>query len=218
MKKVLIIGTTGFSLVIANLIRAEKNAEIIGFCTRRIFIADANLGGANLYTFEDINDLFDKDKIYVLNTIGYSQMNGIREQMFHDSKEVGFKNYTFVSEKANVYSDNIGEGSIIMPGCYVGPYVKIGKSNIVYSNVTLTHHIEIGDYNFIGAGVTIGGDVIIKNNCFIGMNSTIRNGINLLSKTLIGMHSNILSSTEENKVYFGNPARLIRDNSINVKI
>jgi len=175
-------------------------------------------GGAKLYAFEDLNEILDMDSISVLNTIGYSQMNRIREQMFIDCNEAGWENYTYISAKANIYSDKIGEGCIIMPGSYVGPYVKIGRSNVVYSNVTLTHHIEIGDFNFIGAGVTVGGDVSIQNNIFVGMNSTIRNGIKISSKSLIGMHSNVLTSTEERKVYVGNPARKIKEDSLEVRI
>lgn len=141
--------------------------------------------------------------------------------MFFQIREEGYKLCTFISANANVYTDKIGDGSIIMPGAFVGPYVELGVSDIIYANVSLTHHITIGDFVFIGSGCVVGGNVKIGDNCFVGLNSTIKNKAKISSYTLIGSGTNVLSSITEGKgaVYVGNPARCLADKrSVDVKI
>lgn len=183
--KLIIMGTTPFSIMLYKIIEKEQFASVLAFTT------------------------------------GYSQMNDIRKKVFFQIREEGYKLCTFISANANVYTDKIGDGSIIMPGAFVGPYVELGVSDIIYANVSLTHHITIGDFVFIGSGCVVGGNVKIGDNCFVGLNSTIKNKAKIPSYTLIGSGTNILSSITEGKgaVYVGNPARCLADKrSVDVKI
>ncbi|MCX6233994.1 MAG: UDP-3-O-(3-hydroxymyristoyl)glucosamine N-acyltransferase [Bacteroidetes bacterium] len=58
-----------------------------------------------------------------------------------------------ISEKAE-----IGEGTVIQPGAFIGNYVKIGKDCIIHSNVSIYDHCEIGDRVVIHANSVIGAD------------------------------------------------------------
>lgn len=103
-----------------------------------------------------------------------------------------------------VYTDEVGEGSLIYPGAYVGPYVKLGKANIVHMMVCISHHINVGDYNFFAGGSMIGGDVIVGSNCFIGMHNTIRNGITIGDRVLIGAKNFISHDLDSGYAFTGN--------------
>lgn len=205
--KLIIMGTTPFSIMLYKIIEKEQFAT--------------ELEGIPIVAFEELSDSFDMNQCMILNTIGYSQMNDIRKKVFFQIREEGYKLCTFISANANVYTDKIGDGSIIMPGAFVGPYVELGVSDIIYANVSLTHHITIGDFVFIGSGCVVGGNVKIGDNCFVGLNSTIKNKAKIPSYTLIGSGTNVLSSITEGKgaVYVGNPARCLADKrSVDVKI
>ena len=90
----------------------------------------------------------------------------------------------------------IGEGSIIQPGAFIGNYVKIGTNCIIHSNVSIYDHCILGDNVIIHSGTVLGSDafyfqkrkdktvkfescgrVIIKNNVEIGANCTIDKGV-----------------------------------------
>lgn len=97
----------------------------------------------------------------------------------------------------------IGEGTIIQPGSFVGNNVKIGKNCLIHANVTINDHAIIGDNVIIRSGTVLGadafyyktrpsgfdrlksvGNVIIENNVEIGANCTIDRGVS--ASTIIG--------------------------------
>jgi len=100
----------------------------------------------------------------------------------------------------------IGEGTIVMPGAYIGNQVRIGKNSIIHPNVTILDHCLIGDDVIIQAGTVIGSDafyynkktnrdihykkmtscgrVLIENGVEIGANCSIDRGVS--ADTIIG--------------------------------
>jgi UDP-3-O-[3-hydroxymyristoyl] glucosamine N-acyltransferase len=60
---------------------------------------------------------------------------------------------TFISTTAE-----IGEGTVIQPGAFVGNHVKIGKNCLIHSNVSIYDHSQIGDEVIIHANTVIGAD------------------------------------------------------------
>jgi UDP-3-O-[3-hydroxymyristoyl] glucosamine N-acyltransferase len=52
----------------------------------------------------------------------------------------------------------IGEGTVIQPGAFIGNHVKIGKNCIIHSNVSIYDHSVIGDEVIIHANSVIGAD------------------------------------------------------------
>lgn len=204
------MGTTPFSAVIATIIQMEGQYEVLAYSTSRKFMDKMEMNGLPIVAQEDLNTTFNMREVGIINTIGYSKMNSIRERVHNELLNEGFHLQTFISKNANVYTSDIREGSIIMPGAFVGPDVSVGKACIIYSNVSLTHHITIEDYCFIASGCVFGGNVTIGHNSFIGLNSTIRNRISLAPYTLVGASSNVLKASDlMGGVILGNPAKII---------
>jgi UDP-3-O-[3-hydroxymyristoyl] glucosamine N-acyltransferase len=103
-------------------------------------------------------------------------------------------------------SASIGDGSVVMPGAYIGNDVRIGKNCIIHPNVTILDHCIVGDDVIIQAGTVIGSDafyynkktnrdihykkmnscgrVVIENGVEIGANCTIDRGVS--ADTIIG--------------------------------
>lgn len=57
----------------------------------------------------------------------------------------------------------VGEGTLLMPGCYIGNEVRIGKNCIIHPNVTILDHCILGDDVVIQAGTVIGSDAFYYN-------------------------------------------------------
>lgn len=102
----------------------------------------------------------------------------------------------------------IGEGTIIQPGAFIGHHVKLGKNCIIHSNVSIYDHCVIGDHVIIQANTVIGGDafyfkrkptgydkmlscgrVLIHDHVEIGSGCTIDKGVS--GDTIIGQGTKI---------------------------
>ncbi len=90
----------------------------------------------------------------------------------------------------------IGEGTVIQPGAFIGNKVTIGKNCIIHANVSIYDHCILGDNVIIHSGTVIGADafyfqkraeetvkfescgrVVIKDHVEIGANCTIDKGV-----------------------------------------
>ncbi|NQU35930.1 MAG: UDP-3-O-(3-hydroxymyristoyl)glucosamine N-acyltransferase [Bacteroidetes bacterium] len=100
-------------------------------------------------------------------------------------------------------SAQIGKGTIIQPGVFVGNNVKIGSNCIIHANVSIYDNTIIGDNVILHSNTVIGGDayyfqkresgyvkflsagrVIINNNVEIGSSCSIDKGVT--GDTIIG--------------------------------
>jgi len=104
-------------------------------------------------------------------------------------------------------SSEIGDGTVIMPGAFVGKNVQIGSNSFIHPNVTIYDGCFIGNNVIIHAGTVIGADafyyqrnegynklrscgtVRIENDVEIGANCTIDRGVT--SETVIGAGTKI---------------------------
>lgn len=80
--KLIIMGTTPFSIMLYKIIEKEQFASVLAFTTGRAFMDKTELEGIPIVAFEELSDSFDMNQCMILNTIGYSQMNDIRKKVF----------------------------------------------------------------------------------------------------------------------------------------
>lgn len=213
MKNIVIYGETEFAERILSYIKFENFANVIAFTNARSYKEKETIQGIPVIAFEELESYFKCVEFSILIAIGYAQMNNIRKKIHQECINAGYRISSYVSNSATLYSNDIGEGCIIMPNVYVGPNCKIGKGNIIASCTCLSHDNIIGDFNFISSNVIFGGHSSVCKNNFIGLGCIIRDGITIRDYSLIGSGTNLLLSTEIEGVYVGNPARRIEGKS-----
>lgn len=219
MKNVVIYGETAFAERIYSYIKFEKCMNVLAFTNARTFKKRDKIQGIPVIAFEDLDKELKNFDFSILIAIGYVQMNNIRKKIYQECKDAGHRIATYISKTSTIYSCNIGEGCIIMPNVYIGPNCNIGNCNIIASSTCLSHDNNIGDFNFISSNAIFGGHSTVCNNCFIGLGCVIRDGITINDYSLIGSATNLLSSTEPECIYVGNPSRkLTGKNSLSSKI
>ncbi len=67
------------------------------------------------------------------------------------------------SDKMISDSATIHPSAIIMPGAFVGNFVKVGAHTVIHPNVTIYDHVEIGARVVIHAGTVVGSDAFYFN-------------------------------------------------------
>jgi UDP-3-O-[3-hydroxymyristoyl] glucosamine N-acyltransferase len=100
------------------------------------------------------------------------------------------------SDEAISHKADIGEGTVVQPGVFIGNNVSIGKHCIIHANVSIYDHTVIGDNVIIHSGAVLGADayyfqrrpegwkklescgrVVIGNQVEIGAATTIDKGV-----------------------------------------
>jgi UDP-3-O-[3-hydroxymyristoyl] glucosamine N-acyltransferase len=83
----------------------------------------------------------------------------ISEKPFDDYVSLAMRFRPFEKAVAAISpSAEIGEGTVIQPGAFVGNHVKIGKNCIIHANASIYDHTVIGDHVIIHSGAVIGAD------------------------------------------------------------
>lgn len=219
MRNLIIFGDSLFAERISKYIIAEGKDKFVGFTQEKQFINREEINGYPVIPFENLKLVFSEDFELILG-VGYSQMNTLREKIFHKCQSEGCKIATYISSNAMCYSDEIGDGNFICPGALIGPSCKIGNGNFIESCSVLSHDNQLGNYNFLSSNAIFGGGAKVEDRCFFGLNSTVKDNVSIASENLIGSASNITKSIiEQGGVYIGNPARLLPNkNSRHTKI
>ena len=138
-------------------------------------------------------------------------MNRFRERIYNEGKAKGYNFLTYVSSKANVCTEDIGENCFILEDNNIQPYTKIGNNCVLWSGNHIGHHSIIEDSVFITSHVVVCGECLIKKYCWLGVNSSIRNTCIIEEGTIVGMSASVNKNTSGNAIYLGVPAKLYKE-------
>ncbi len=125
MRNIVVFGDTPFAERIAFYIEFEGIDRILAFTQEERYISRSKINSYDVIPFETLDTIYDKDSFYIIIAIGYSHMNQLREKIYNKCQDLGYKIGSFVSSRASIYSSQIGNGTIILPNTFIGPYTKI---------------------------------------------------------------------------------------------
>lgn len=219
MKKIIIIGSGGHAKVILSEIFLLKNFKIIGFVDDYLpvnSVVDRENNLLNLGKIKDLKTIADKNTFGI---VGVGE-NHIRKKIVNKIKKIkkNFKWAKIVSKNAVIAKKvTIGEGTAIIPGSVINTGTKIGKHCIVNTRSSVGHDNYFSNYSSCGPGSTIGGGVFIGESSYLGIGCTVAHGVKIEDNTVIGGHSFVNKDCKKNSVYFGVPAKKIKNRKADTK-
>lgn len=160
-----------------------------------------------VYCWEELSENYRPEECGIYICIGYTQMNFQRKRIFEEVKRVGYKVLSYVSPRACVMSEDIGEGCLIFEQSYLGPYTKMGRGNVLYPRCVIAHHTVVGDFNYFAISSSVAGKVVVGNECFFGNNCFTRDKIRIGSRVLIGAGAYAYKNMQDDQVIV--PARSV---------
>lgn len=104
----------------------------------------------------------------------------------------------------------VGQGSVIMAGAILQPFVTIGNHCIINTGASVDHDVKIGDFVHIAPHCTLCGEVRVGDATWVGAGTTVIQGIKIGKDCFIGAGSVVVKDVPDNTLCFGNPAREIR--------
>lgn len=166
------------------------------------------------YAHDDILPIskFDPLQYEVVVAIGDPKAR----QRLVESLPPGTKYFTFIHKTAQIIDKNIevGEGTIICPGCILTTNIKLGKHSQLNLQTTISHDCVIGDYFTTAPGAKIAGNCGFGDRVYIGTNASVKEKISLCSDVVIGLNAGVVKSIAESGVYVGTPSKKVGDNEL----
>lgn len=207
MAKVIIFGVKDLAQLACYYLTNDSNHQVVAFSVDRDYLPpDRLFEGLPVVSFEEVEKLYEPAEFCFFAPISYRNMNRLRAKKYWEIKNKGYQFINYISSRATVLTDRIGDNCFILEDNTLQPCTKIGNDVILWSGNHIGHHTEIKDHVFVSSHVVIAGRCIIEPFCFLGINATVRDNITMAKGSLVGMSASIARDTEPWTVYKGQPA------------
>lgn len=165
----------------------------------------------NEYSNSEFNAI--KNKNLIVASIGKSRRKIY--EFFKEKINYGDNNFVSLIHPSSIIGSEttIGSGFHLSPLSVVAPFCKFGNFVVISRNSSIGHHTILQDFTTINPGVNIAGLCEIGENTIIGAGTTILDKVCIGSNSIIGAGSIVTKNIPENVVAFGNPCKIIRENS-----
>jgi sugar O-acyltransferase (sialic acid O-acetyltransferase NeuD family) len=211
-EKVIIFGLQDYAELAHYYLQNDSKYEVVGFCVNeKYYPSNKIFRGLPVFVFEDVQDSYPPDDYLFFAPMSPKNMNQLREQVYHDIKKKGYDLISYISSKATLFENEIGDNCFILEDNTIQPFTSIGNNVVLWSGNHIGHHSEIKDHITFTSHVVMSGHCKIENNSFFGVNSTLRDGLHIAKGSLIAMSAAVTKNTEEWGVYIGNPAKKLED-------
>jgi sugar O-acyltransferase (sialic acid O-acetyltransferase NeuD family) len=214
---VILVGGGGHCRSLIDVIEAEGLLRIAGIVDLPERRQESVLGYLWTGSDEDLPSLAGKYS-YFLIAAGQVGLPTVREQLGRKIIEAGGKFPTVLSPFARVSPHaTLGSGTVVFHQAVVNAAASVGCNVIVNTAALIEHDARVGDWCHISTGARVNGGCKLSSRCFVGSGAVLREGVSLAEGTIIGCGAVVIEDTEPFGVYFGIPARRIKD-SVEPKI
>lgn len=198
----ILYGASGHGKVICDI--AKSNNEMI------IHFFDDN---ESLVSFEGISvSKYSKNSFIEEKVIISIGNNTIRKSLSKRIKHI----YGTAIHNSCIISSSVfcGDGSVIMQGAIIQANVQLGNHVIINTGASIDHDCTIKDFVHVSPHATLCGNVFIGEGTHVGAAAVIIPGIKVGKWCTIGAGAVIIENIPDNAVVVGNPAKIIKYNSI----
>ena len=208
MSKVIIFGLKDFAQLAKYYLENDSDHEVVAFSVNKDYLPETNIfEGLPVIAFEDIENEHPQSEFKFFAPMSPNGMNSIRKGIYENIKQKGYELISYVSSKASVFGNRIGDNCFILEDNTLQPFTNIGNNVVMWSGNHIGHHGSIGDHVFFTSHVVLSGHCEVGDSSFFGVNSTVRDGITIAEGTLVGMGACIIKDTKPWSIYIGNPAK-----------
>ncbi|GAB3898615.1 acetyltransferase [Larkinella knui] len=206
MAKVIIFGVLDTAELAHFYLTHDSEHEVVAFALNREYLKETEFKGLPVVAFEDVETVYPPQEFKFFAPMTGRKMNKNREKIYLEAKAKGYECISYISSKATLFNNQIGENCFILEDNTIQPFTTIGNNVVLWSGNHIGHHGEIKDHVFFTSHVVLSGHCVVDSYSFFGVNSTIRDYLHIAEGTLVGMAAAVIKSTEAWGVYMGNPA------------
>lgn len=207
MAKVIIFGIQDFAELAHFYLENDSEHQVVAFSVNEQYLPEnKSFKGLPVVAFENIESQFPTSEYQFFAPMAPNRMNRLREEIYNNIKAKGYTLISYISSKATLFNNPIGDNCFILEDNTIQPFTTIGNNVVLWSGNHIGHHSIIKDHIMFTSHVVMSGHCTIENYCTLGVNATIRDGITIAEGTFVAMAASIIKDTEPWSLYKGNPA------------
>jgi sugar O-acyltransferase (sialic acid O-acetyltransferase NeuD family) len=201
-RKLIIFGSGTLAEIAAFYFQRDSDYDVLGFTDGDEFITQsATLMNLPIQSWQHIRTQYSPADVDLFVAIGYRKTNTVRQMRYEAVKKTGYRCASYISSKAVVFTEKIGENCFILENNVLQPFVEIGNNVTMWSGNHIGHHSIIEDHVFIASHAVVSGKCTIGANSFLGVNCCLHDNIRIGEKSVIGAGAIITSSCERRSLF-----------------
>lgn len=207
-KKVVLIGYSGHSYVVADVLKSISDYSISGY----LDIEEKINNPISIEYLGNNNNIQKIENTFYFPTIGN---NNARKLIIEKLNSKNILPFSITSLYSNI-SDlaKIGEYCFIARNSIINSLTSIGDGCIINTGAIVEHECKISNYVHVGPGAVLSGNVIVNELTFIGANAVVKQGITIGKNVTVGAGSTVIEDIPDNEIWAGNPAKRIKSKSV----
>lgn len=207
MAKIIIFGIQDFAELAHYYLENDSDHEVVAFSVNKQYLPENKFfHKLPIVAFEDIEKEYSPLEFKFFAPMSPLRMNKLREEIYYSIKAKGYELISYISSKATMFKNSIGDNCFILEDNTIQPFTSIGNNVVLWSGNHIGHHNIIKDHIMFTSHVVLSGHCVVENNCTFGVNATIRDGLTIAEGTFVAMAASIIKNTEPWGLYKGNPA------------
>jgi len=207
--KIAIFGAGGQARIIYEILRYDRNMEVVAFVDNVIHGNDEQIMGVPVLGDHSVIPKLLKDG--VRGAIVAVGDNEIRAAHFEKLRGMGLELVNAIHPHSTIApSVKLGNGVTVAMGAIISTGSRIGNNAIINTGAIIDHEDEIGDHVHIGPGCSIAGRVTVEKGTLLVIGSVVREYLTIGENSIIGAGSVVLEDIPDNVVAVGTPAKVIK--------
>jgi len=204
--KIVIYGASGHGKVVADVVSAMAEMELVGFVDDYVVKRRKSVGRFPVLGGEEaLSEILRKGIEGAVVAIG---RNDVRLKKADMLERMGFKLVTAIHPSAVLAGDvQIGDGTVIMAGVVVNASARIGCHVILNTSATVDHDCILEDGCHLSPGVHLAGHVSIGKGSHVGIGTCVIQNVTIGEWSIVGAGAVVIRNVASGKTVVGNPAR-----------
>jgi sugar O-acyltransferase (sialic acid O-acetyltransferase NeuD family) len=213
--KVVILGTSGHSKVVIDLVERSPGLELVGLLDPVATPGSLVLGYTVLGKDADLARLIADSGVQgVVIAVGDNWLRGkIAARIREGTPDVLFPSLVHPSA-CLASSTRLGCGTVVMAGCVVNSDARVGEFCILNTNCSVDHETVIGNFASVAPGAHLGGNVIVGSFTAIGLGANVIHRVHIGEHTVVGAGATVVRSIPGHVVAYSSPARVVRPRAV----
>lgn len=206
MAEIIIFGIQDFAELAHFYLENDSPHKVAAFSVNEKYLPESRqFHGLPVVPFEEVEKKYDPGKYQFFAPMAPNRMNQLRADIYNQIKGKGYSLISYISTKATIFKNKIGDNCFILEDNTLQPFTEIGNNVVLWSGNHIGHHGVIMDHITFTSQVVLSGHCIVEPYSVFGVNSTIRDGLTIAEGTFVAMGAVITKNTEPWSLYKGNP-------------